>query len=143
MAKLVWASSAGSAGKQAPSAEKIALGWADNEYPPNEWFNWHQNRTDTRLNDLEDKYVRMNELVDTHSASRATYTANSVYTVPAYEVGAGTLQVYLDGIRCNPGESYAEVGASGNTSTQIKWLQDVDKTYDILCCAPIMPESDE
>lgn len=136
MANTVWASGA-NADIAAPSVEKIALGWADKEYPPNEWFNWLQNRTDTRLNVLEDSRIRMVDKMDPHSDTRSTYALNSQYTVPAYVVGTGELQVYIDGVLCNKGESYDEVGAAGNTSTKIKWLQAIDKTYDILSRAPV------
>ena len=138
MADTVWASNV-NADIAAPSVEKIATGWLDEEYPPNEWFNWLQNRTDTRLNNLEDSHVKLVEQLDQHERSgRSTYNNNSQYTVPSYIVGDNTLKVYVDGILCNKGETYAEVGNTGTTSTKIKWLQEIDNTYDIYCTAPML-----
>lgn len=137
MADTVWASN-NDAEILNPGPTKIAQGWLDEEYPPNEWFNWLQNRTDTRLNNLEDSHVRLVEQLDQHERSgRSTYANNSEYTVPSYTVGDGQLKVYLDGILCNKGESYNEVGNTGTTSTKIKWLQAVDNSYDIFCTAPM------
>lgn len=61
-----------------------------------------------------------------HSLSRGSDIAeNGTFSVPAYVVGSGSLLVWLDGVLCVPGESYAETGTSGQTSYQIQFLQRV------------------
>ena len=61
-----------------------------------------------------------------HSLSRASdVLENGVFDVPAYVVGSGSLLVWLDGVLCVPGESYAETGTAGQTSYQIQFLQRV------------------
>ena len=61
-----------------------------------------------------------------HSLSRGSDIAeNGTFGVPAYVVGSGSLLVWLDGVLCVQGESYAETGTSGQTSSQIKFLQRV------------------
>lgn len=49
----VWASAEG-AGKEAPSDNKILQGWVI-EKPKHTYFNWWQNRTDKRIEELEAK----------------------------------------------------------------------------------------
>ena len=49
---VIWASEAPEANIAAPSSDKQAQGWTK-ETPPFEWFNWHMNRTDKRLVNLE------------------------------------------------------------------------------------------
>lgn len=48
-----WASEADAADMEPPSEEKTAHGWASAERPAHNHFNWHQNRTDRRLAELE------------------------------------------------------------------------------------------
>lgn len=50
----VWAAEADPADIVAPQAEKIRQGWVA-ERPPHTTFNWHQRRTDQRLEELEAK----------------------------------------------------------------------------------------
>lgn len=47
-----WAAKALAANIKTPSAERIALGWAL-EQPTHTYFNWHMNRSDIRLAQLE------------------------------------------------------------------------------------------
>jgi len=63
---------------------------------------------------------------------QAAVAANADFTVPDYVVGSDTLCVYLDGIACNKGESYAEIGQAGSLSHLIHFLQTIPTTMDIL-----------
>lgn len=47
-----WAAKALTANIKTPSDDRIALGWAI-EKPLHTYFNWHMNRTDVRLVELE------------------------------------------------------------------------------------------
>ncbi len=47
-----WAGSAGSEHIKEPSPERIDQGWVI-EQPQHTFFNWHMNRTDRRLRNLE------------------------------------------------------------------------------------------
>lgn len=47
-----WASKALPADIKEPAPARVANGWAI-EQPPHTYFNWHMNRTDKRLVDLE------------------------------------------------------------------------------------------
>lgn len=58
--------------------------------------------------------------------------ANGLFSVPSYEVGSDSLLVFLDGVSCIKGVSYAEYGASGSNSTSITFLQRVPAGMDIL-----------
>ena len=49
---IAWASGAPSADIKTPTDARIRNGWAV-EQPPHTYFNWHMNRCDTRLTDLE------------------------------------------------------------------------------------------
>ncbi len=140
---LVWADGENHNDRDTPPAEKIEAGWADKEFPPNEWFNWLQYRTDKRLSSLESP-VEFIKKFSQHGTRGATLAAGSTYGddnenndyVPVYLVGHDHLQVYLDGVLCLAGETYEEVGASGELSSKIKWRVAIDDTYDILCVAP-------
>ena len=141
-----WAADS-NADKDAPSEDKVSQGWLDNEYPPNEYFNWWQNRADSRLDVLESP-VEHTVKSDLHRAGRATYAAGSFYKVPKYKVGAKQLEVYLDGILCNNGETYGEgytqdgnAVVSGKYAEYIKWNDAIDATYDIVCRAPVFAEN--
>lgn len=48
--------------------------------------------------------------------------ANTLLTVPRYQVGSNSLFVFLDNGLCTKGESYEEVGEDATVSTQIKLL---------------------
>lgn len=71
------------------------------------------------------------------AGSRATaIAAGTDFTVPAYRVGFGELQVWLDGVLCVPGEDaahcqYREIGAAGASSTIIRWHDEIAVSYDI------------
>lgn len=49
-----WASNASSAHIATPSDERIAMGWVI-EQPLHTYFNWHMNRCDRRIRELEAK----------------------------------------------------------------------------------------
>ena len=63
--------------------------------------------------------------------------AGSNYAVPAYVVGSGRLQVFLDGVLCAGGTeadvcAYMEIGTSGAPSTTIQFHQAIATDYEIL-----------
>lgn len=63
---------------------------------------------------------------------QADIAANTDFTVPLYRTGADSLLVYLDGILCLKGESYAETGTAGSASTAIQFLQTIPTTMDVV-----------
>lgn len=141
--KIIWASEAEDSNIQAPSVEKQKSGWTQ-ETPPHEWFNWHMNRTDRRLNDLEmpSASTQYESLAGTREN---IILAGEKFVLPAeYIVGTDSLRVYLDGIRCYEGEDkqYVEAGTPGATSNYIRWNDDIGPEYDITIDIPIRGTDD-
>ena len=63
--------------------------------------------------------------------------ADTDYAVPAYVVGSGRLQVFLDGVLCAGGTDaencvYKEVGTTGKESAVIQFHQAISTDYEIL-----------
>lgn len=58
-------------------------------------------------------------IATTFTALSEEIAAGTEITVPAYTVGANTLQVFIDGALAVPGVHYTEVGTAGETSTKI------------------------
>lgn len=56
-------------------------------------------------------------------------TAGVAVTTPSYIVGSNRLIVMIDGVVCQPTVTYTEQGTAGNTSTTIKFVDDIDNTY--------------
>lgn len=133
---IAWADQAASNELVAPSTEKQHAGWVEGEQPPHEYFNWHQNRTDKRLDSLESPFTT-DRLISKPGERAETILAGSEFTVPEYVVGASHLCVMLDSIVCLNGDTYAEVGKPGSRSTKITWLDDIDPSYQIIAWAPI------
>lgn len=75
------------------------------------------------------------ELFSAAGTREAVIAAREDFTVPEYTVGGCRLEVFLDGLRCVRGETeaaqYAEVGAKGETSTIIRWHDDIPADCDI------------
>lgn len=76
-------------------------------------------------------------LVSPAGSRAAAIAANVNYAVPAYVVGSGRLQVWLDGVLCMAGPNagqhqYKEIGAAGAASSVIQWHQAIPTTLDIL-----------
>lgn len=139
-----WAADGGN-NVQMPTPEKIASGWVQRDYPPNEYFNWWQNRADSRLDDLESPRL-MNTAYSAANVREGVLADGSQYDVPEYVVGSGQLKVFLDGILCmcagvynstgttvsdTPEGTYFEVGQNGNASTTIKWNNSTGIATDI------------
>lgn len=128
----IWASDALAQDKLAPPAEKQAQGWIE-ETPPHEWFNWHMNRTDMRLDDLETHVAYT--ILDMPPYERDdTIMAGQRFDLPEkYIVGENQLHVYLDGILCLPGgaNQYLECGEPHSESTYIRWNDDITPDYHI------------
>lgn len=137
MPEIIWASSAAESALATPSADKQAEGWGL-ETPPFEIMNWLQNRTDRRLNKLEEPWTH-NVLVSPAYSRDAVIPAGERYACPQYVVGARQLRVYLDGIPCSDGENaqYMEVGLEGQVSTNIRWNDDIDPEYEVRIESPI------
>lgn len=58
-------------------------------------------------------------------------TAGASVTVPAYTVGAMTINVYVNGIKCRRGDTFSEVGNAGEQSTSITFNDAVAEGYDV------------
>lgn len=133
---LVWASDAPANNKLSPSADKIKKGWVV-ENPPHEYFNWYMNRTDNRLLEME-KPVKSYYKYYSAKSRTSNILANAKFTLPAtYIVGAHQLRVFLDGILCEPDAQYVECGTPGTESDYIRFLDDIDKSFDIRVEIPI------
>ena len=59
-------------------------------------------------------------------------SAGAVVTVPEYTVGAQQIDVYVDGCRCNRGDTFTENGTSGETSTQITFTDAISTDYHVV-----------
>lgn len=135
---VVWASEALEQDKLAPSAEKAALGWVE-ERPPHEWFNWHMNRTDTRLDQLETP-TRYSKFTIFAYERNEPILAGQRFDLPrSYIVGTGELKIYMDGLLCEPGmhNQYVECGEMFSESTYIRFNDDIPIDYDITVEVPI------
>ena len=127
MQEIIWGQSAGADDMYAPDTDKQKQGWGK-EQPPYQIMNWLQNRTDTRLNDLEAPWTYRRETDNEH----AVYSSGTEYEVPEYIAGTDSIQVYLGDVLASKGESYDEVGASDNVvSTSIQWKQDIPENLPI------------
>lgn len=137
MPEIIWASSAAESALATPSADKQAEGWGL-EAPAFEFMNWLQNRTDRRLNKLEEPWTHTVH-ISPANAREAVIPAGERYACPQYVVGARQLRVYLEGIPCTAGENaqYMEVGLEGQVSTNIRWNDDIDPEYEVRIEAPI------
>lgn len=130
--KIIWGDTALATDIVEPSTEKQHQGWELNELPPHEYFNWYFNRTDSRLNDLEDKTPQYTSMYSGGNTRTGDIEAGTSYTVPQYTVGTGQLRIYLDGLICIRDVTYEEVGEDGSVSTSIKWLDKIGKEYAIM-----------
>lgn len=63
----------------------------------------------------------------------ADVAANTEFTVCSYKVGSKTLNVYLNGLRCQRGVDFEEVGTTGQTSTKIKFTEVLKKDICVVC----------
>ena len=73
---------------------------------------------------IEANVEGMKTRVEGSSASRsADLAANTNFTVGSYTVGSKTLNVYLNGLRCQRGIDFNEVGNSGAKSTTIQFTE--------------------
>ncbi|WP_291449662.1 hypothetical protein [Desulfovibrio sp.] len=89
---------------------------------------------------LPDSLVNVGQAVETFSAAGSrteAVLAGTPWSVPAYPVGADRLEVFLDGLACVGGNDsataqYAEVGVSGETSSEIVFHDDIAPDMDVL-----------
>lgn len=58
-------------------------------------------------------------------------TAGASVTVPAYTVGAMTINVYVNGIKCRRGDTFSEVGNAGEQSTSVTFNDAIPENYDV------------
>lgn len=65
-----WGAEADPADMVAPPQEKVGQGWVA-ERPPHTTFNWHQNRTDLRLEELEARVAWLGRMLEQSTAAAA------------------------------------------------------------------------
>lgn len=63
----------------------------------------------------------------------ADVAANTEFTICSYVVGSKKLNVYLNGLRCQRGIDFNEVGTSGQSSTKIKFTEVLKKDICVVC----------
>ena len=63
----------------------------------------------------------------------ADVAANTEFTICSYVVGSKELNVYLNGLRCQRGIDFNEVGTAGETSTKIKFTEVLKKDICVVC----------
>ena len=56
-------------------------------------------------------------------------------SVPAYIVGARSINIYVDGVLCQRGSDFTEVGAAGAESTTVKFTSSISGDYEVLAVA--------
>ena len=57
--------------------------------------------------------------------------AFSQVAVPPYIVDSHKLVVYIDGVKCERGKVYEEIGLPGSTSTIIRFTTDISDEYEV------------
>lgn len=68
-----------------------------------------------------------------YSLSRTSdLAANTDFTVDSYIVGSKTLNVYVNGLRCQNGIDYNEIGTAGQASTKIQFVDTVGSNVCIV-----------
>lgn len=73
------------------------------------------------------------EQVQGYSLSRTSnLTANTDFTVGSYIVGSKQLNVYVNGLRCQNGIDYNEIGTEGEASTKIQFVDTVGSNVCIV-----------
>ncbi len=135
---VVWASEANELDCLAPTVEKQAQGWLA-ENPPHEWFNWHMNRTDSRLEELESPTRNTIFTLYAHERTEVIKAGQRLTLPKNYIVGTGALHVYIDGLLCEPGADlqYVECGEPFSESNYIRFNDDIATEYDIRIEIPI------
>lgn len=63
----------------------------------------------------------------------ADVAANTKFTICSYVVGSKKLNVFLNGLRCQRGIDFNEVGTAGQTSTKIKFTEVLKKDICVVC----------
>ena len=63
----------------------------------------------------------------------ADVAANTEFTICSYVVGSKKLNVFLNGLRCQRGIDFNEVGTAGQTSTKIKFTEVLKKDICVVC----------
>lgn len=64
--------------------------------------------------------------------------ASAEYEVPAYIVGSGTLDVYINGLLAAPGVDYVEVGEAEATSDRIAWVREIAQDTRVTIKTPVL-----
>lgn len=59
-------------------------------------------------------------------------TSSQNVTVPTYIVGSNAINIYVDGVLCQRGSDFVEVGSAGAESTTIQFTSDISSEYDII-----------
>ena len=67
----------------------------------------------------------------TEEVIQTPITAGAQVRVPEYLVNSCRLSVYVDGVKCNRGTVYEEIGLPGSKSTVIKFTSDISDEYEV------------
>ncbi len=59
------------------------------------------------------------------------HVCGNLVTVPPYRCGENRLVVYIDGVKCERGLVYQEVGVPGTKSTVIRFTSDIPAEYEV------------
>ena len=94
-------------------------------------------RTDLTSSQVATKFKNPSVQHSPADTRAALIVAGTDYAVPAYIVGSGRLQVFIDGVLCAGGSDtdacvYSEVGAKGDASTAIQFHQAIATDYEII-----------
>lgn len=71
----------------------------------------------------------------TEAAVATPIASGENVSVPAYIVGARSINIYVDGVLCQRGSDFTEVGAAGAESTTIKFTSSISGDYEVLAVA--------
>ena len=71
------------------------------------------------------------DLEITEAIIQTPICAQAQVIVPEYTVNSHRLCVYVDGVKCNRGTVYEELGLPGSKSTIIKFLSDISDEYEV------------
>lgn len=71
----------------------------------------------------------------TEAAIATPVVSGENVSVPAYIVGARSINIYVDGVLCQRGSDFVEVGSAGAESSTIKFTSSISGDYEVLAVA--------
>lgn len=84
-----------------------------------------------KINDLEESVYA--DIVEGYSLSRTSdLAANTDFSIGTYIVGSKKLNVFLNGLRCQEGIDFNEIGTAGQTSNIIQFADIVKSNVCIV-----------